>query len=332
MDVLDEKLDELASRLGATPHRALTAIEQRARRVRKARWVTRWGASALVVITALGVVVALREPSGRRIETPPATVPTPTTGPPPPTPDDAITQQQPSFADQVRQIETWYHDWPAEAPGGRPILAAEYTFCDYRARPDLMPFNHVTPGDQIAGRVESRFSSYSRLGDPLTESRIVDGCLYRPDRYPGNHPRNIPVETPASELPPHVLCSTDQPQHKPSDRPPPIDVVLKPVVVFEGTTCTEAGFLDAPPDFVEDLDRQRRVEIELRGVPRTCPSGADAVAWVRHIIELRLGVVWDVGGPWDVATSGRPTSTCVRPHFVDWDRRQVGYLTFDKQS
>jgi hypothetical protein len=228
-----------------------------------------------------------------------------------------VTTLQPTFEQSIQRLETWYHNWPAEAPGGRPVLAAEWTYCDYRGNPDLA----VIPGAEPNRRpdVEPTFSSYSKLSEPLTATRLADGCIQRTDRFPGGTPANVPIETPDDQLPPYLLCATDQagPNHTGA---PPAQTVVKPAIVFAGTDCAAAGYQDPPPDFLTELDRRRHVEIELRAVPKACPTSAEALAWVRHVTQQELGEAWATG-------DGGP-ETCYRPAYTDWDNRQTGLMTF----
>jgi hypothetical protein len=242
---------------------------------------------------------------------------TPTTTP---TAASSIATEQPTFGQQVERLETWYHNWPAEAPGGRPVLAAEYTYCDYRNDPGLSVANAMGLNPTSPGRVEAGFSSYSKLSEPLTEARVVDGCYFRPDRFPGGSPANIPVETPADQLPAHLLCATNQrgPNYSPAESPsqPP----LKPAVVFGGTDCASAGFQAAPPNFIAELDQRRRIEIELRAVPKACPTAEEATQWAQHVTQQELGAAWQVlpGGQ----------SGCFRPQYIDWDNHQLQLWSF----
>jgi hypothetical protein len=231
-----------------------------------------------------------------------------------------ITSLQPTFEQQVNQLETWYHDWPAEAPGGRPDLAAEFTYCDYTNNPDAGAAPHI--GLTNAAAVQPTFSSYFKLSEPLTEAHLADGCFYRADRFPDGDLHNPPVETPADQLPPYVFCATDQPG--PGNLvpgAPRLDALLKPAVVFAGTDCTSAGYEDPPPNFIADLDHRRHVEIEMRAVPKACPTADDASRWATHIAQQELGQTWQVAG-------AGSTATCFRPHYIDWENHQAKLIQF----
>jgi hypothetical protein len=235
-----------------------------------------------------------------------------------------VNAAQPTFEQQVAQLERWYHDWPAEAPGGRPDLAAEFVFCDYRNDPDVSGF--AAMGIPGSPGIQQMFASYSKLSEPLTEARIVDGCINRRDRFPGDTPANVPVETPADELPPYLLCTSDEPGPVYGQPGQAANVVLKPAVVFSGTDCAAAGFSDPPANFVADLDRRRHIEIEIRAVPKDCPTADDAQRWVEHITKQELGEAWTTGSS---GTGQTGTGQCFRPHYIDWANHTVGLLFFN---
>jgi hypothetical protein len=232
-----------------------------------------------------------------------------------------VTTLQPTFEQQIERLETWYHLWPAEAPGGRPLLAAEWTYCDYRGNPAAA----VIPGLEPNRRpdVEPTFSSYSKLSEPLTATRLADGCFQRTDRFPGGTPANVPIETPDDQLPPYLLCATDQPGPN-YGVDAPAQTALKPAIVFAGTDCASAGYQDPPPDFVADLDHRRHVEIELRAVPKACPTADEALRWVAHVTQQELGEAWQAG-------PGGAT-TCFRPAYVDWDNHRTGLMQFSESQ
>jgi hypothetical protein len=260
---------------------------------------------------------------------PATTTETSTTAPPtsttPTTTTDAgpldVDAAQPSFDEQVEQLETWYHNWPAEAPGGRPVLSAEWTYCDYTNNPDAGSAPHI--GIPNAPAVQPTFASYSKLSEPLTQARLADGCFYRADRFPGGTPANVPVETPDDQLPAYVFCATDQ--RGPSQVPGAsrLEVVLKPAIVFGGTDCTAAGYQDPPSGFIATLDHRRHVEIELRAVPKACPTADDAARWAQHVAQQELGQTWQVGG-------AGSTATCARPAYIDWDNHTAGLMMFTR--
>jgi hypothetical protein len=295
-----EYLDELDAEAGVeTEVVALPA----ARRPNRMRLV----AAAVTVLALIGgsIAVATRRESPHRVTTI-GNAPkdsTPTTGP------SAITSADPTFDQQVAQLNRWYAHAVADAPGGRPILLAEYEVCDYRGAPTL------------GSNVQGGFASYFPLVQPLTDARLADGCLHRDD---------IPKGTSA----PHRLCSADVRGPVYDTKARVVKLVTKPVVMFGASDCAAAGYEPFTPGLLHTLNRRRKVEIEIRAVPRDCPTGYETGAWVTKITAKELGAPWAVveapgAASGTTATVPPPSSpsasagNCVRPGRVDWDLRLV---------
>jgi hypothetical protein len=204
--------------------------------------------------------------------------------------------ENPTFAQQVARLEGWYRSAVAEAPGGRPILEAEAVFCAYPAAPRM------------------NFASTFPLTADLNEARLVEACLA------GDGSTGVDAQTP------HQLCATQArgPIYDPAAVPS--HPATKPIVVFGTTTCSGGGSDPAPPGFLDALNARRRVEIELRAVPRSCPTEAEATAWVGKVTTTRLG-----GPAWSMAplaTTPRRPGECFRPELVDWDLQRVALGQF----
>jgi hypothetical protein len=267
-------------------------------------------AAALVaIVLGVGVVIGLtRLGSEHQVTTvragdsgTAASTPSTTTVPAP-----TIFGLAPTFEQQVAQLDAWYKDWPAEAPGGRPVLEAEVVFC-------VVPTSPVAPPAM-------QFASYFPLNQQLTEARLVDACLNPADRFPGGSPANTPKETPVDALPEHVLCSSQArgPVYNPA-LPAPSDPVTKPVVVLGTAACSSLGYQDFPSALLTELNTRRRVEIEIRAVPTPCPTEAQATAWVESVTTAEFGEPWTTGA----YPSSSSADICFRPMTVDWDSRQV---------
>lgn len=303
MKILDEQLraygafldDYDGPHIGVEPEPiALEAREPKRRR---------GGLVAIATIAAMIAVVAatgVKRDSTSHVRTAGTGTPGPaaTGTAPSSTPTDSgadVLGEHPTFAQQVARLEGWYQSAVAEAPGGRPELEAEVVFCAYPA------------GTRM------RFASRFPLTDALTEARLVDECLA------SDGSTGVTAQTS------HVLCVTQA--RGPVYDPAVVAAhpVAKPVVAFAPATCT-GGSEPATPGFLDALNARRRVEIELRAVPRSCPTEAEATAWVGKVTADRLG-----GHAWSMAplaTSPRLPSGCFRPELVDWDLQQVALGQF----
>ncbi len=261
------------------PHRP-ELLASKAQKLHRRRWMARAsvaGTLALIVVVTAAVVLRSGD-TVNRIETP-LNQPdqTSTTVPAPPSTDATpdITTLSPTFDQQVAQLERWYHNWPVESPGGRrssrlspscATTATTLTSADskpwaFRARQASKTCSRRTP--------RSQSHSLKRASSTAASTGQTASLATRPPTSRSRHPRISFRLTccarPTSPAP--AMANWAQAQGT---------VVLKPAVVFSGTDCAAAGFADPPTDFVADLDRRRHVEIELRAVPKDCPTEEDA--------------------------------------------------------
>lgn len=168
------------------------------------------------------------------------------------------------------------HHYRSEADvsiaGWRPSLNAETVVCDYRSL-------------SLAYPAAETFASDFPLAQAMTEADLIDECVSGNDVV-----RDRPLTTT-----PHSLCVFD------GDRSP------IPVVVF-GATCDASGDEPAPASLLDELNRERRLEVAIVAAPGQCPSHADAIAWVRRQVArsgLHLQII------------DRPGGHCYLPH-VYW--------------
>jgi hypothetical protein len=100
-----------------------------------------------------------------------------------------------------------------------------------------------------------------------------------------------------------------------------------------------ASYQPFTPRLLDQINNRRRVEIEIRAVPRSCPTLYEAAAWVTKITAQELGGPWPVAEPPRAASSTTPTipppsspsadaGRCVRPARVDWDTWLVSLERF----
>jgi hypothetical protein len=263
---------------------------------------------ALVLVAAIAAVVVVAEPDepGRLATS------APNSSPPAPTTSlsattratvpvevaSAMAAEQPTLAQQIARLENAYRNAPADAPGGRPMLAAEYAFCQ------AWPTNS---NDTVRGTFASNFP----LGQPLTEARIAEACA-RSDSPDARMQLGAAF----------TVCETTR-------RGPIYDLgatsiisVPRPILVFGAANCAEAGYAVADR-LLDSLNVMRNIEINLRAVPRDCPTEQEATAWVYKVTEDLLGQEWTIGPP---AGSATPANGCYQPFFVDRETRQVNFL------
>jgi len=105
--------------------------------------------------------------------------------------------------------------------------------------------------------------------------------------------------------------------------PPKAAAVVKPVVVF-GSTCASAGYSASSADAMALVNARRSEEIELRAIPRDCPTFDEATAWVRTV-SSEHGTPMTAGG---VSTAPKqaasePATKCFTHLYVDWDSLEV---------
>jgi hypothetical protein len=219
-----------------------------------------------------------------------------------------IQNAHPTFAQDVARLEGLYAHAVADAPGGRPILQAEFEVCDYRSVPAL------------GTGVRNGFASYFPLAEALTEARLVDGCLHRDD---------IPKGTTA----PRQLCAADVRGPVYDPKATVVKLATKPVVLFGASGCGAAGYAPFTPALLAEINHRRKTEIEIRAVPRSCPTLHEAADWVVKITGQELGAPWPVvepraaasapSGPTPPTTPPSSASTtagnCVRAAQIDWD-------------
>jgi hypothetical protein len=99
--------------------------------------------------------------------------------------------------------------------------------------------------------------------------------------------------------------------------------VTRPILIFGAATCASAGYPAAADGFLDSINVKRNVEINLRAVPRDCPTEQEATAWVRKVTEQQLGQEWTIGSP---AQSAIPANGCYWPYLIDWEAHQVHFL------
>jgi hypothetical protein len=216
-----------------------------------------------------------------------------------PAPEAAIVAENPTLAQQIARLESWYKNSPADAPGGRPMLAAEYVFCDSG------PANPTVPA-------RGTFASNFPLGQPLTEARIAEACA-RSDSPDARMRLGAAFK----------LCSTTL-------RGPRYDLaatstvpVTRPILVFGAVSCATAGYPAAADGLLDSINAWRNIEISLRAVPRDCPTEQEATAWVHKVTKDQLGQEWTIGSP---AQSAIPANGCYRPHLIDREAHLVHFI------
>jgi hypothetical protein len=299
---LDQQLRKYGSYLDGLDPEPVVSIAAIESRRRPRRWIA--VAAVVTILVGTGVAIAARRGSNGHVTiqgggSDPVTTQSHA--------EAAMASAHPTFAQQIARLEGWAETAAAEAPGGRPILISEFEVCDYRSAPSL------------GSGVQTGFASYFLLAQPLTDGRLVDGCLHRDDIPPGTVP------------PVHELCSAIR-------RGPVYDMTAvtfpltrKPVVIFGATDCHAAGFDEFPRGLFDQLNARRHTEIEILAVPRSCPSVDEATAWVEKVTDQRLGSGWTIVAPPRAGNSTPPTVAptppvsgyCVRPYRVDWDLHRV---------
>jgi hypothetical protein len=271
-------------------------------------------AGAVAVVATTGdegaVHVSARVAGARDQGAPEPGVPTATVSP---ADDSLFSGPEPGPSEQYSRLEGWYGNSPADAPGGRPVLDAEVTFCDYRG---------VLPQVQ---RVDFLFASYSSLESRLTETDLLEGCrLGTPEVIdPDAKTISFPVSEHAAEVAasPYTICAARLrgPLWDPKLTLHPKTTVLKPVVLFGRDGCTSSGYQTPPAGFLDQLNARRDLEIKVRAVPRDCPSFADFAAWVRKVsTEAGEPMI-----PWQADMVPGDVKTCWRQLYVDWDMKTV---------
>ena len=212
--------------------------------------------------------------------------------------ESAIVADSPTLDQQIARLEGWYKNSPADSLGGRPLLAAEYVFCDAA---------QIDPTDPARGTFASNFP----LGQPLTEARIAEACA----KSDSPSARTLGAT--------FKLCSTTM-------RGPVYDLaatsvvpVTRPILVFGAANCAAAGYPAAAGGFLDKINALRNIEINLRAVPRDCPTEQEATAWVYKVTKDQLGQEWTIGS---LASSPVPSTGCYRPHLIDWEAHQVHFI------
>ena len=211
----------------------------------------------------------------------------------------AIVTETPTLDQQIARLEGWYKNSPADAPGGRPMLAAEYVFCD------LATTNPTVP-------VRGTFASNFPLGQPLTEGRIAEACA-----------RSDSPEARGKLDATFKLCTTTLrgPRYDPSVKS--TVPVTRPILVFGAVSCATAGYPAAADGLLDSTNALRNIEINLRAVPRDCATEQEATAWVHKVSKDQLGQEWTIGSP---ASSSTPSTACYRPFLIDRETQQVHFI------
>ena len=324
----DAALQTLRQELDVRPVPDVSVVLGRARRRRTTVGVVAV-ALALVVATTAAALGLTRSGDGPRVQTPPAA--STATGNTPIATDSIALGPIPSFAGEdssfeqsVARLEAWYRNARADAPGGRPMLDAERMICDLRAVP--------------AGHSETQYSfaSYFPLSESLTETRLAEGCLQTDWIRQADLGAQLIADG-------YVLCATNSPrllqQLPPSSegvgssgpRPAP---PLRPVIAFGSTSCADNAYERAPAHLLDDWNARRRIEIQMRAVPRDCPTPEEAVGWVRKV-ATETGTSFEItvsapntanppttGGP----TTDEPstdTTWCYRDIRPNWDSNDM---------
>jgi hypothetical protein len=256
-----------------------------------------FAAIAAVLVTAIAAVVLVAEddaPGRLTTNAPSSTEAVSTTSVPAPEP--AIVAENPTLDQQIARLESWYKNAPGDAPGGRPMLAAEYVFCDSGTTNSTVP-------------VRGTFASNFPLGQPLTEARIAEACA-----------RSDSANTRTQLGTAFKLCATTVrgPRYDPAVTS--IVPVTRPILAFGAISCATAGYPAAADGLLDSINALRNIEINLRAVPRDCPTEEEASAWVHKVTKTQLGQEWTIGSP---ASSLTPLTGCYRPFFIDRETRQV---------
>ena len=99
--------------------------------------------------------------------------------------------------------------------------------------------------------------------------------------------------------------------------------VTRPILVFGAVSCATAGYPAAADGLLESINVLRNIEIDLRAVPRDCPTEQEATAWVHKVTKEQLGQEWTIG---PLAQSAISASGCYRPHLIDRETHQVHFI------
>jgi hypothetical protein len=207
-----------------------------------------------------------------------------------PTQDDPFPGDEPSVQDQIARLKTWYAGAKADAPGGRPVLAAEVVFCD------------------LGGRGGSTFASDLALDTPLESVDLLRACAeyeQQVGRFTGDTSLGAATVCAANRRGPIYNLATISAQP-----------VTKPVVVYGEQSCAGAGYLPATASFFDLLNARRSLEMKLRAVPRDCPSYEESASWVRKVST-------EAGLNMGVAELPPMSNACVYRFYVDWDTSVV---------
>lgn len=175
---------------------------------------------------------------------------------------------------QRARLQSWFANGVADVRNGRPVLASEIAFCDFRS---------VIP--EQSSPLPMAFGSNGPLDSELTPATFFDGCMSESIQVSGDGRNQI--LSPASlrdrvgSQPSYTVCAAPLrgPIQRLADASVPV-TLLKPVVVV-GSTCANQGYTAASPDVLATWNELRDFEVAIRAIPRECPTAEEASAWVR---------------------------------------------------
>src|SRR6266568_169823 len=110
----------------------------------------------------------------------------------------------------------------------------------------------------------------------MTESQLITTCF--------NHPALRTILNPevasaiAGKSP--VLCEAT----KFNGLGPTTEAIYaRPVVTWSRQGCSDADYRPASPTLLDGWNARRQLEIEIRAVPRTCPTLREAFGWAYKV-------------------------------------------------
>ncbi len=247
------------------------------------------GALCLVGLVLVALAIDTRSPRRDRAVDAPTTsgdraTPAPTVAPA----DQAMFPgAEPTVTEQIARLRSWYANAAADAPGGRPMLAAEAVFCDVDGK--------RTPVGADA------FVSDQPLDVAIGTTQVVAACAKRAEMSRSD----------MSSLTATVCVGRRRGPIYDATRLDVQSSLPKLVVIYGDQSCARAGYEPATPAFLDTMNARRALEIKLRAVPRDCPSYEETAAWVRKVST-------EAGHPFTTSPLGS-TNACAFRSFVDWD-------------